>query len=119
MEESGSIKKVLKELGNGKSMLTKIRNREGKLIADRSLMLEEVTHFYKELYGRDRDEEGEEEEERGSEDEESQDFPEILGWEVANEIKRLKRGKAPGPDNIENSTLKDFAETLENPRTRR
>jgi len=44
--------------------------------------------------------------------EEYDEVPRILEWEVENKLKRLKRGKAPGPDSIENNTLKDFAEVL-------
>ena len=68
------------------------------MMSDRRLMLEEVSGFYKKLYGRDSSVETEVEEEEKMGEEE--DFPRILRWEVSNEVKRAKQWKAPSPDNI-------------------
>ena len=58
-----------------------------------------MTVFYSELYGRDRKAEVRTEEGERREENEEEDFPRILRWEVRREMKRSKRGEAPGPDN--------------------
>ena len=47
--------------------------------------------------------------------EEYDEVPRIQEWKVENELKGLKRGKAPRPDSIENNALKDFAKVLKKP----
>ena len=40
-----------------------------------------------------------------------------MEWEVEQEIKNLKIGKAPGADDIENKTLKDLEKAISKPLT--
>lgn len=121
IEKSGSTKKLWKELSQGQRMMTNLRHQSGKLETDREKMIMVATEFYEKLYGRDKEKEEkvmEYRDERENNEEEEEEVPEILEWEVEEEIKRLKLGKAPGPDRIDNKIIKDFKKALIRPLTR-
>ena len=71
-------------------MLVNLVNREGTSIWNRSSMIEEASDFYGRLYGKDDevDPKGTERGERAMK--ENDEVPKIIGWEVENELKRLK-----------------------------
>ena len=47
-----------------------------------------------------------------------EEIPKIEEWEVQSEINKLKLGKTPGPDNIENKMIRDYGEILTKSLTR-
>ena len=103
-----------KELSKGQKMLVNIKSRNGGTITDRKLMIEEVTAFFRvnctEGIAKG---EGEAEEGGRTEENEEEDFSRILRWEVRRELKRAKRGKAPGLGNVGINLVKDFEDVLE------
>lgn len=102
MQKSGSTRKE-------RGTIINLENNMGEAKADRSMILKTATKFFEKLYGRDKEEEkvmtkGQRE---GEENEIEEAFPEIMEWEVEDEINKLKVGKAPGADRTENEMLKD------------
>lgn len=65
IEESGSTKKLWKEINQGRKLLTSIRNKEGEIEMDRQEIINPVTEFYRQLYGRDQQDGNENKNEMG------------------------------------------------------
>ena len=89
-----------RELSKGKNMLINIKNSQGEKVGDRKAMADVVTAFYRDLYGNGNESETDGSRDEANDQEEEEDFPKILRQEIRNEIQKIKRGKAPGPDKI-------------------
>ena len=84
IEECGSSKKLWKELSQGQGMLVNLVNKKGVSISNRKLMIEEMTDFYRRLYGRYNEAEAKVMKGDGRIVEEYDEVPRILQWEVEN-----------------------------------
>lgn len=119
IEASRSTKKWKREFFYGKQLAVGLKEKYGENISNRSDMLMEATKFYKELYGAQMKEETLVTTQEGEDGTEltGDTFLEILNHEVEVVLTKLKGGKAPGLDKIENKILKDFAAVLAEPLT--
>ena len=98
IENNKSLKKTKKKLSNGKQRIITLLDKNGQEIRDQDMMLKRIEEFYGDLYHSD----------RGVEDlqqESTEELPDITTWEVKYALQNMKRGKAPGPDNILMDTL--------------
>jgi len=75
--------------------------------------------LYAKLYCNEGSEQNNAEEKRADLEEENKEdeLPQVLKEEVKEAIRRMKSGKAPRPDKVENKTLKALAKELTKPLT--
>ena len=110
IEENWSTKKVKKAFSKGKSLLTKIRSGNNQVIYERGEIIKEATNFYRELYAQTAPRPN-----TRTESWNKEKSPPILKAEISKAIRNLKNNKSPGPDGIENETLKIFRKLIEQP----
>lgn len=96
IEENESTRKVRRELSGGLNLISELGNRKSRLG-----IIEEATKFYKELYKKDTS--AKQKIKYGTNNNES--VPEILEEEIEHIFKGIKKGKALGPDSIDNENL--------------
>ncbi len=104
IEDSWSTRKVKKELNQGRTMINKMKDKNGKLVKDREGILQMVTEFHEDLHGGKAILKMEESKEKYEKNIET--IPHILNKEVEKVIDNLKNNKATGPDNVENEKLR-------------
>ena len=111
IENSKSLKQARQKQRLGKGQLISIMEEDGTHIHDKDRIVKRCVEFYEELY----------KSRRASADQDSRDdrtttsgidAPSILQSEVEASIKRLKRNKAPGEDNITGGILQDGGDAM-------
>ncbi len=114
VESTWSTRQVKKALAKGRCLLPKIKNKQGKLIYNRELIAKTVTEYYQDLYADTgmklnipSTSDGYQDNQLGA--------PKVKAREVLEVIRSLKANSAPGPDEIENETLKMFKGLLATP----
>ena len=111
IENSKSLKQARQKQRLGKGQLISIMEEDGTHIHDKDRIVKRCVEFYEELY----------KSRRASADQDSRDDRtttsntdalSILQSEVEASIKRLKRNKAPGEDNITGGILQDGGDAM-------
>lgn len=107
-KQGKSLKAAKRKLGDGKHQFTGIKERDGTITKDRERILERAKEFYEELYSTTRN---------GPIDTSFltprlQDVPAITKAEVEHAICQMKKGKAPGEDDVPIDLLKDAGESV-------
>lgn len=120
IESEGSIRMLRKEWSNGNSIINKLKDKEGVIRWGGNNVLRIATDFYSKLY--------ESEQNLGTKvsqlkqklqelEETELQFPPIMEREVEHAIQNLKINKAPGPDKVDNNTVKKLVKSLKKPLT--
>ena len=113
INESGSTRKVNRELTKGYKIINKLKNEVGILKTGKKEVMEIATDYYRKLYDTQENEEGNRlAREKVMKNDNEPIFPEIMQNEIESNLKEAKVGKAPGPDGIENNTLKQLSMAL-------
>ncbi len=113
-ESTWSTKQANRALTRGRFLFPKIRNNQCSLIFDRGKIIETAKDFFKELYS-DKRLKGNGPAELNEILCNNDDPPLITKTEVAQTLKSLKPGRAPGPDGIINEHQKEFKKVLTTP----
>ena len=105
IEENKSLKVLRRRLTNGKKEIIKLKNKDRTVTTNREELLRIVEEFYTELY-RSRQNHKEKQTEKLDKSEKivinqgSEEMPSISTDEIRNALKKMKKNKAPGEDNI-------------------
>ena len=118
IDSTKSVKKLKKELNDGKYWMLGTKNAKGKMIYKRDKILEEATAFYSDLYTSKRTTSNEDWCDYHHKYSEEETVAPIITSEVRSAIEELKTGKTPGEDGILNEMLKQGADQLTNPLTK-
>jgi len=105
IEKTWSTKKVGKTLSEGICLLPSIKDRNGTTIYDRSRIVEEATCFYEDLY-KDSRSLGDSSDNWREHVQNNDQVRAFSVTEVEHVLGKLKRGRAPGPDGIDNNSLR-------------
>ena len=96
-----------RKLGQGKLQFTGVLEEDGSLTTDRDGIVKRAREYYQKLYSSERPPNHPRETQY-----QSHGFPEITVCEVKLAIKQMKKGKAPGPDNIIVDLIRDADEPI-------
>ena len=108
LENSKSIKRIKKELGNGKYWMLGAKDEKGNTTKSRYEIVRAATNFYKQLYDSNLQVNKNDTQKRENEEV----VPPILTSEVDNAITQLRNNRAPGDDGLVNECLKWGKEEL-------
>lgn len=114
LEKSGGVNKAYKKLNNTKQQMTQLKSTSGSTVTNRHDLMQVATQFYKNLYHKT---------EHHSEPIEitprNTDTPPLFTEsEVEFSINKLKTGKSPGSDRINNEQIMAGKEMLTKPLTK-
>ncbi|XP_072051478.1 uncharacterized protein [Amphiura filiformis] len=93
IENNRSLKKTNKKLSDGKQKIITLLDKNGQEIRDQDLIPQRIGEFYEQLYQSDKKVEE-------LQQETNEEMPEVTSWEVTHALNSMKRGKAPGTDNV-------------------
>lgn len=102
LESTRSSKRIKRNMAIGKTWITFLKDNERKVYSRKGI-IEIATEYYKEMYS---DEDKNDTNENVKKNESDEEIPEIMENEVESIVKKLKIGKAAGPDNIYNEHIK-------------
>lgn len=105
LNNTASTKKINKNLSVGINWITYLKNKEGKKVYNRKGINNIATQFYTELYA-------DTTKYPKIENDQIEKIPNIIEEEVSSVIKKLKNGKASGPDKIQNEHIKFAGEEM-------
>lgn len=118
IDKSKSVKKIRKELTDGKHWIMGVKNRNGKRIASRAEISKHATDYYRDLYTSTLPAENPGRRPLRKKDDDEDVSISILPSEVRTAIMELKNGKIPGEDGILNEFIKLGIEEIIPPITR-
>ena len=93
---------VLRKLEGGRKLLSSVKNKDGQEVTDKVKITAAIEDFYTELYSTDRPDWRTEE----KWEEKAVRVPPIMEEEVEKALDQMKKGKAPGEDQLTADILK-------------
>ncbi|XP_072016969.1 uncharacterized protein [Amphiura filiformis] len=93
IENNRSLKKTNKKLSDGNQKIITLLDKNGQEIRDQDLILQRLGEFYEQFYQSDKKVEE-------LQQETNEEMPDVTSWEVNHALNSMKRGKAPGTDNV-------------------
>ena len=121
MENSGSTRKLKKEMSRGRQVINKLKDKGGELQWGSDNVIRIATEFYSELYGNNQNKVVSKKylsQSLKRLEETELPLPPIMEREVEHELQKLKTGKAPGPDKLDSNTVKKLSIALVKPLTK-
>ena len=118
IEQGKGFKSAKKKLCIGKTQMTALKEEDGSVTRNRDRIVERAKQFYEKLYSSDQDSntiDDSEELNKLNSSLHPLPVPEIAADEIEHTIHQLKRGKAPGPDNITPDVLRDAGPSILKP----
>ena len=109
IKQGKGFKTAKRKLGQGKLQFTGVLEEDGSLTTNRDGIVKRARGYYEKLYSSERPRFHPRE---GENQHLSHGFPEITTFEVRLAIKQMKKGKAPGPDNITLDLIADADEPI-------
>ena len=108
IKQGRGFKTAKEKLSQGKLQFTGVLEEDGSLTTNRDGIVRRAREYYQKLYSSERPRCYNRERYQRS----PHNFPEITAWEVRLVIKQMKKGKAPGPDNITLDLIRDADEPI-------
>lgn len=108
LENNKNFRKTRQTQCIGRSNITAMKEEDGTLIQDLNRIIKRCEEFYTRLYSTRRPQD----QPFANNNTQTKSIPRILLSEVESAIKRLKRDKAPGEDNISAGMLQDGGEPV-------
>ena len=96
LENNKGPKVINRKLEGGRQLLSSLKTKDGTIVTNKSHITETIEEFYRELYNTDQTDWRKEEDWNSR----SEVVPPILKEEVANALHQMKKGKAPGEDQL-------------------
>ena len=109
IKQGRGYKTAKRKLCQGKLQFTGVLEEDGSLTTNRDGIVRRAREYYKKLYSSERPRNHPRD---GEYQHQSHSFPEITACEVRLAIKQMKKGKAPGPDNLTVDLISDAGEPI-------